>query len=104
MRRFSSSRVRVSVLVSQTFSQAHKHHSSEPCCQYPEPPDKSPGGISRQLEGAEAPATRLPLFLEAGATTHAAYRDLRAAYVRGPPKQTGGTDSDIDVLCDTGFL
>ena len=31
------------VLVTQTFPQAHKqHHSSEPCCQYPELPDKSP--------------------------------------------------------------
>jgi hypothetical protein len=93
------------VLVTQTFSQAHKqHHSSEPCYQYPEPPDKSPGGISRQLEATEPPAPRLPLFLEARATTQAAYRDLRVAHVRGPPSQTGGTDSDIDVLCDTGFL
>jgi hypothetical protein len=93
------------VLVTQTFSQAHKqHHSSEPCYQYPEPPDKPPGGISRQLEATEPPAPRLPLFLEAQATKQAAYRDLRVAHVRGPPSQTGGTDSDIDVLCDTGFL
>jgi hypothetical protein len=49
-------------------------------------------------------APRLPLLLEARATTQAAYRDLRVAHVRGPPSQTGGTDSDIDVLCDTGFL
>ena len=72
---------------------------------YPEPPDKSPGGISRQfVEAAEPPAPRLPLFLEARATTQAAYRDLRVAHVRGPPSQIGGTDSDFDVLCYTGFL
>ena len=57
MCRFSSSRY---VLVTQTFSQADKqHHSSEPCYQYPEPPDTSPGGISRQLEAGEPPAPRL---------------------------------------------
>jgi hypothetical protein len=89
------------VLVTQTFPQAHKqHHSSEPCYQYPEPPRRYIAAIGT----GGAPAPRLPLFLEARATTQAAYRDLRVAHVRGPPRQTGGTDSDIDVLCDTGFL
>jgi hypothetical protein len=89
------------VLVTQTFPQAQnniiaRNHATNIL--------SHPGGISRQLELAEPPAPRLPLFLEARATTQAAYRDLRVAHVRGPPRQTGGTDSDIDVLCDTGFL
>jgi hypothetical protein len=62
------------VLVTQTFPQAHKqHHSSEPCYQYPEPPRRYIAAIGT----GGAPAPRLPLFLEARATTQAAYRDLR---------------------------
>ncbi len=99
MRRFSSSRVCFSY---PNLSSTHinniiaRNHATNIL--------SHPGGISRQLELAEPPAPRLPLFLEARATTQAAYRDLRVAHVRGPPSQTGGTDSDIDVLCDTGFL
>ena len=89
------------VLVTQTFPQAHKQHIAR---KHATNILSHPGGISRQLELAEPPAPRLPLFLKARATTQAAYRDLRVAHVREPPRQTGGTDSDIDVLCDTGFL